>query len=138
VQEVSGFQSKREAAAEKLQEPVNLLEARRIADEYGTPDSQVDSGNLYFALRKCLNHIDAQPAQEPVACVMGTYGGMFVVGPLNAAMVLPVGMALYAGPQREWVGLTDEEIHGTPWYNETRETYQFALALIAKLKERNS
>ena len=64
---MTGFQSKREAAAEKLQEPVNLLEARRIADEYGTPDSQVDSGNLYFALRKCLEHIDTQPAQEPVA-----------------------------------------------------------------------
>ena len=58
---MTGFQSKREAAAEKLQE------ARQIADEYGTPDSQVDSGNLYFALRKCLEHIDAQPAQEPVA-----------------------------------------------------------------------
>jgi hypothetical protein len=49
------------------QEPVNLLEARLIADEYGTPDSQVDSGNLYFALSKCLEHIDAQPVQEPVA-----------------------------------------------------------------------
>jgi hypothetical protein len=39
-----------------------------------------------------------EPAQEPVARVMGTYGGMFVVAPLNSAMVLPVGMALYAGP----------------------------------------
>jgi hypothetical protein len=41
-------------------------------------------------------------------------------------------------PKREWVGLTDEEIHGTDGYDGTRETYQFALALIAKLKERNS
>lgn len=64
---MTGFESKREAAADKLQEPVNLLEARRIAAEYGTPDSQVDDGNLYFALSKCLEHIDAQPAQEPVA-----------------------------------------------------------------------
>jgi hypothetical protein len=39
-----------------------LLEARKIAAEYGTPDSQVDDGNLYFALSKCLEHIDAQPA----------------------------------------------------------------------------
>ena len=39
-----------------------------------------------------------QPAQEPVARVMGTYGGMFVVAPLNPAAILPVGMALYAGP----------------------------------------
>ena len=56
----------------------------------------------------------AQPAQEPVACVMGTYGGMFVVGPLNSAVVLPVGMALYATPQHTatWVGLTAEETSG--------------------------
>jgi len=40
--------------------------------------------------------------------------------------------------QREWVGLTDEEIHGTAGYNETREMYQFALALMAKLKEKNT
>jgi len=43
-----------------------------------------------------------------------------------------------ADKQREWVGLTDEEIHGTLGYNETREMYQFALALNAKLKEKNS
>ena len=61
---MTGFNSKREAAADKLQESVNLLEARRIAAEYGTPDSQVDDGNLYFALSKCLEHIDAQPAQR--------------------------------------------------------------------------
>jgi hypothetical protein len=46
--------------------------------------------------------------------------------------------AMAADKQREWVGLTDEEIHGTVGYNGARETYQFALALIAKLKERNS
>ena len=45
--------------------------------------------------------------------------------------------AMAADKQREWVGLTDEEIHGTAGYNETRETYQFALALIDKLKEKN-
>ena len=64
-------------AAQPAQEPINLLEARKIAAnllearkiaaEYRTLDSQIDSGNLYFALRKCLEHIDAQPAQEPVA-----------------------------------------------------------------------
>ena len=65
---MTGFNSKRNAATDKLQEPVNLLEARRIAAEYGTPDSQVDDGNLYFALSKCLEHIDAQPAQERNFC----------------------------------------------------------------------
>jgi len=84
-----GFPAKRAMAADKLhwsdcavhngpaypagecdcgvaQEPINLLEARKIAAEYKTPDSQIDSGNLYFALSKCLEHIDAQPAQEPI------------------------------------------------------------------------
>tara|TARA_R110002126_G_scaffold291257_2_gene451410 strand:- start:37 stop:408 length:372 start_codon:yes stop_codon:yes gene_type:complete len=40
----------------------------------------------------------AQPAQEPVARVSGVYGGRFTYEPLNRAMILPVGMALYAGP----------------------------------------
>jgi len=40
-------------------------------------------------------------------------------------------------PQREWVGLTDEEIHSTQGYQETREMYRFAKAVEAKLKEKN-
>jgi len=86
------------ALAQPAQKPINLLEARKIAAEYGTPDLQIDSGNLYFALSKCLEHIDAQPAQEPVAYVTGMSFGRFIVEPLNPAMVLPVGMALYSLP----------------------------------------
>jgi hypothetical protein len=41
----------------------------------------------------------AQPAQEPVAYVTGTYNGRFVVAPLTPAMILPVGMALYSAPK---------------------------------------
>ena len=40
--------------------------------------------------------------------------------------------------KREWVGLTAEEIHDTPGYQETREMYRFALALESKLKEKNN
>ena len=47
--------------------------------------------------------------QEPIARVAGTYGGRFVIEALNPALVLPVGMALYA--KREWVGLTDERVY---------------------------
>lgn len=32
--------------------------ARRVADEYGTKDSQIDCGNLYAALCQCLEHIE--------------------------------------------------------------------------------
>jgi len=40
-----------------------------------------------------------EPAQEPVAYVTGMSFGRFIVEPLNPAMVLPVGMALYSAPQ---------------------------------------
>ena len=40
-----------------------------------------------------------QPAQKPVAYVTGMSFGRFIVEPLNPAMVLPVGMALYSSPQ---------------------------------------
>jgi len=40
----------------------------------------------------------AQPVQEPVARVSGTYGGRFTYDPINRAMVLPIGMALYSSP----------------------------------------
>ena len=112
-----GFPAKRAMAADKLQEPVNLLEARRIAAEYGIPDSQIDSGNLYFALMKCLEHIDAQPAQEPVAHVyLFDHDGRPLIAWDNAKGI-KIGDKLYtAPPQREWVGLTDErldEIHAS-------------------------
>jgi hypothetical protein len=163
------------SAPQPAQEPVNLLEARKIAADYGMPDLQIDSGNLYFALMKCLEHIDALPAQEQWKCVgppckcnasnaKQCCYAVFTAPPQPAqepvawvcegsasdekhaidywqedADDIPIGTLLYAAPpQRPWFGLTDAEIHGTPGYNETRETYQFALALIAKLKERNS
>jgi len=41
-------------------------------------------------------------------------------------------------PECEWVGLTATEIHDTDGYAETREMYRFALAIEAKLKEKNT
>ena len=40
-------------------------------------------------------------------------------------------------PKREWVGLTDEEIHEIDGYEEDRKMYRFARAIEAKLKEKN-
>ena len=102
-----GFQAKRQMAADKLQEPVLDLD-----------------GHVVREPRKRVPKPKAQPAQEPVACVMGTYGGMFVVGPLNSAVVLPVGMALYATPQHTatWVGLTDADIERIKLMTYEKET----------------
>ena len=40
--------------------------------------------------------------------------------------------------QREWVGLTDAEIHDMNGYEEDRRMYRFARAIEAKLKEKNT
>jgi len=78
----------------------------------------------------------AQPEQEPVAYVTGTYAGRFVIAPLNPAMVLPVNMALYTTPQqRTWVGLTDED--DIDW-EDGGNLKDLVKAIEAKLKEKNT
>ena len=80
--------------------------------------------------------LPVQPVQEPVAWVWKDMRGQDIVSLFEPRFN---SVPLYTiPPQRPWVGLTDEDIHNTVGYDETRETYQFALALIAKLKERNS
>ena len=49
-----------------------------------------------------------------------------------------IATSLGWSPQREWVGLTDEEIHNADGYTETREMYRLARAVEAKLKEKNA
>jgi len=44
---------------------------------------------------------------------------------------------LYTAPPKQWVGLTDEEIHGIDGYEEDRKMYRFARAIEQALKERN-
>jgi len=81
----------REVLAQPAQEPPSeWAGSKAILDEYG-----LQAIDFVADFKATL----AQPAQEPVARVMGTYGGMFVVEPLNPAMVLFVGMALYSSPQ---------------------------------------
>ena len=78
---MTGFDSKQRMAADKLQKP----DALTIAYQSG----------FYDGKKAAL----AQPVQEPVAYVTGMSFGRFIVEPLNPAMVLPVGMALYSSPQ---------------------------------------
>lgn len=52
--------------------------------------------------------------------------------------ILSLVNAAMDAERKEWVGLTDAEIHNTDGYTETRETYRLAKAVEAKLKEKNS
>jgi hypothetical protein len=50
----------------------------------------------------------------------------------------PLGQVWPLDVKREWVGLEAQEIHNIKGYEETREMYDFARAIEAKLKEKNS
>ena len=95
----------------------------------------------------------SKPAQEPVECLdCGSHnvGTPATYDSLVKSVKAQVGMlhidrldkwldaSLKERKQREWVGLTDEEIHDTDGYKETREMYRFAHAIEAKLKEKNN
>jgi hypothetical protein len=104
-------------------------------DELATRQGDWGSG---FQVKKAMAE---DKLQEPVARVTGVYGGRFTYDPLNRAMVLPIGMALYAWPQRPWVGLTDEEIDKTYWRREPfrRPTqFEFARDIEQLIKEKNT
>ena len=75
---------------------------------------------------------DHTPEQKPVAYVTGFHNGHCVIQPLDPAVVLPVGMALYRAPT-EWVGLTDDEIAQLMYTQ-----FDFARAIEAKLSEKNT
>ena len=45
---------------------------------------------------------------------------------------------VHAPQKKEWVGLTDAEIHDMNGYEEDRRMYRFARAIEAKLKEKNT
>jgi hypothetical protein len=151
-----GFPAKRAMAADKLQEPVLDLDGHvvrdvrkpkkaaalealeterdiyREHDEDGAPEYILDA---ITSIKAAL----AQPAQEPVACVQD------LDEVKRKHLVYEKGMGwkdpLYTTPpQREWVGLTEQEqgaimedlnAHGT-------RLYEFARAIEAKLKEKNN
>jgi hypothetical protein len=126
---MTGFNSKRSAAVDKLQEPERealklALEALRMADElcrghgvdfkeYGLEfdkDIQVKYRKAITAIKEAL----AQLAQEPVAW-MTPHGEGFRIRFSPPTSEVPLGWdALYtAPPQRQWIWLSDADIRET-------------------------
>lgn len=168
------------------------LEALEIAqDHWRTYHGGMKSGKIDNAIASLRQAIEQYEKLEPIAYITGTYGGRFTVKPLNPAMVLPLNMALYPGPQpqqkpeykmndekllrlaleaiergvrdgywnkdtvdvstaiqkrlfqptpqpqREWVGLTEEELehyHNKRWWN----AKEMAREVEAKLRSKNT
>jgi hypothetical protein len=85
--------------------------------------------------------IEQAEKQEPVAWVCYGVGEKHDLDYQQEDVdALPIGTMLYAAAQREWVGLTDQEIAAVMQGSVEGERmlpYQFARAIEAKLKEKN-
>jgi len=142
---MTGFNSKRDAAADKLQEPYDQT-ALELCNVCGWKTLIPDDG--------CLNCEREQPAQEPVAWMV-TYqdGSREVVyeAPSNLHpdySDIPTSITPFytTPPKRPWVDLSDSQIEQV--YHDVAKLHrgaampwgqiQFGRALQALIKERNS
>ena len=90
---MTGFNSKRDMANDK-DALFQKFEVAQPAQDWKTMPKK-DAPLVEWA----KNQTPSQTTQEPMAYVTGMSFGRFIVEPLNPAMVLPVGMALYSSPQ---------------------------------------
>lgn len=80
-----------------------------------------------------------QPEPEPVAVWELQEGGWDTIADAEWMETLPIGTKLYtAPPQREWVGLTDEEILIIYNTHTNANEWGYERAIEAKLKEKNT
>jgi len=123
---MTGFESKSEAAADKQKEYDPCLHCIK-----GVVCRTPKCGRLALPLDHPFRN--AQPAQEPVAHVyLFDRAGRPLIA-WNNAKGIKIGDKLYTAPsQREWVGLTDEEIDA--W---TPEIHVVIRAIEQALKEKN-
>jgi hypothetical protein len=136
-----GFKAKQAMAADKLQEPaqepVGSLSVRYFRGSKAMTNTDFDyTGDLPEGDYE-LYTAPPQPAQEPVGQV-GAIGSDGFVGHIYDDRKVKTGDKLYtAPPKREWVGLTDEELHEicNSYYYGDRELVKL---IEAKLKEKNN
>jgi hypothetical protein len=123
-------------AAQPAQEPVGYVYSE-AGVKHGAIQRDLPNGTPLYAAP-----LPAQPAQEPVAHFGSAYvneNGVHITTVLGP-VAIPQDAKLYTiSPQRPWVGLTQkevQEIHDT--YHKRMGLQEFALALIANLKEKNN
>ena len=92
--------------------------------------------DLYDKAKTALREALAHPEQEPVAWI-STGPARMIHWTSDKPAYGDDWIPLYTTPtQREWVGLTKDEILEARWHN--KSSYKFARVLEAKLKEKNT
>ena len=146
---MTGYDSKRQMAADKVQEPVaNSFEeyCKTLPPLWNTHISRTYAEQFFRAGQA------AQPAQEPAATLWqhGETGRTRITMPSDItdcdARWFKVADLYITPPKRPWVGLTDEEIlkmaYPIRWQEiddfEADKAVNFAQTVEAKLKEKNN
>jgi hypothetical protein len=116
----------------------------QIKDTYYAGCFDVDGINKQTndAITTLRTAIEQAEKQEPVAWVCYGVGEKHDLDYQQEDVdALPIGTMLYAAAQREWVGLTDEEVErlaAQVWFGGASAGHErFAKLIEAKLKEKN-
>jgi hypothetical protein len=139
---MTGYESKRAAARDKLAQPAQEPWRESASDyERGFIDGMQKQMQMQSSVDKAVNRM-AQPAQEPVAYLCSPdENGLFGLPTADKACkdCFPV---YTTPPQRPWVGLTDEEIkcieETTTCSGNESWLRNLTRSLEAKLKEKNT
>jgi hypothetical protein len=115
-----GFQAKRKAAADKLH----------------WSDCAVHNAPAYPAGECDCGAMNDRQRLEAIVSVINKYlppDGT----PIKDAVSEIISLVDPLPPKREWVGLTDDELADI-WYKESLDWMEFARAVLAKSKEKNT
>jgi hypothetical protein len=125
-------------AAERALEMFDWLERRSMYQDLQMKET-------HEALRQALAQPEQEPVVHPVAhlweCI-GRWTAMIAHDGEDANLAPPDWLvdavkAAIAPPKREWIELTNEDIHNIEGYEEDRKMFRFAKSLLAKAKEKN-
>ena len=113
-----------------------MKEALKLALELKNSASAYWTEKEILIIEKLIDSL-AQPEQEPVAVWELQEDGWDTICDGDWLETLPVGTKLYTTPpQREWVGLTDDEINQC--YADSYRGVLLHESIEAKLKEKNT
>jgi hypothetical protein len=111
-------------------------EAQQVMDAL---EAHADIGIRANKAIKTLRAKLSEPEPEPVAVWELQEGGWDTIADRDWMESLPIGTKLYTGPpQREWVGLTDDEVKEIIWNLPYEPSQEHICAIEAKLKEKNA
>lgn len=121
-------------AWEACKEALMSTQCEKQPEQEPLSELEKDAANLLFALHDAWPYVHGsctiESKKKAIQALMVKHGDFADLQP-------PATQPAQRPWGKPWVSLTNEEIHDTEGYVETRETYRLCRAIEAKLKEKN-